>query len=163
MLLFLSCSSLIIWQHVTVTIAHIIETIFSCTKRCYIWIANFTCHMDKASHHLMHEIAVSISRSPQHSWWLAHEKQSSGNWKNLTLIIKCRKCTKKSNNTLQPLLYSCMKRWCFWRASTGLLDKTSHLATFCAWDNSPHLPVTLAHLMRPGIGWNPSCAAGDFT
>ena len=97
MLLFLSCSSLIIWQHVTVTIAHIIETIFSCTKRCYIWIANFTCHMDKASHHLMHEIAVSISRSPQHSWWLAHEKQSSGNWKNLTLIIKCRKCTKKTH------------------------------------------------------------------
>ena len=82
----------------TVTIAHIIETIFSCMKRCYVWGADFTCHMDKASHHLMHEIAVSISWSSQHSWWgllLAHEKQSSGSWKNSTLIIKCRKCTKK--------------------------------------------------------------------
>ena len=48
---------------------------------------------------------------------------------------------------------SCMKRWCLWRASTDLLDKASHLTAFCAWDSSPHLPVTPSQLMRPGIGW----------
>ena len=29
-----------------------------------------------------------------------------------------------------------------------------HLTAFCAWGSSPHLPI----LMRPGIGWNASCA-----
>ena len=48
------------------------------------------------------------------------------------------------------------------RASTGLLNKASHLTAFCAWDSSLHLPVTPAQLMRPGIGWNTSCALGDF-
>jgi len=27
----------------------------------------------------------------------------------------------------------------------------------CAWDSSPHLPVTSPQLMRPGIGRNASC------
>ena len=31
-----------------------------------------------------------------------------------------------------------------------------------AWYGSPHLPVTPAQLMRPGIGQNTSCAVGDF-
>ena len=30
-------------------------------------------------------------------------------------------------------------------------------------NSSPHLPVTLAQLMRPGIGLNVSYAVGDFT
>ena len=33
---------------------------------------------------------------------------------------------------------------------------------FYAWDSSPHLLVTPAQLMRPGISWNISCAVGDF-
>ena len=47
---------------------------------------------------------------------------------------------------------SCMKRKWLWRASTNLLNKASHLTAFCAWDSSPHLPVTLAQLMRLSIG-----------
>ena len=39
----------------------------------------------------------------------------------------------------------------------------SHLTAFCAWHSSPHLQVTPVQLMRPGIGWNTSCAEGDFT
>ena len=35
--------------------------------------------------------------------------------------------------------------------------KGSHLT-----DSSPHLPVTLAQMMRPGIGQNTSCAVGDL-
>ena len=31
------------------------------------------------------------------------------------------------------------------------MDKASHLTAFCAWDCSPHLLVTPAHLMRPGL------------
>ena len=58
---------------------------------------------------------------------------------------------------------SCTKGRCPQRASINLLDKASHLTAFCAWDGSPHLPVTPAQLMRPGIGWNASCAMGDFT
>ena len=33
---------------------------------------------------------------------------------------------------------------------------TSHLNAFCAWDTSPHFPVSPAQLMRPGIGRNAS-------
>ena len=34
------------------------------------------------------------------------------------------------------------------------IDNTSHLTVFLVWDSSPHLPVTLAQLMGPGIGQN---------
>ena len=51
------------------------------------------------------------------------------------------------------------KRWYFWGASTKLLDKASHLTTFCS---SPHLSATPAQLMRPCIDWNMSCPVGDF-
>ena len=57
---------------------------------------------------------------------------------------------------------SCTNRWCFWEASTDLLNKASHLTTFCAWGSSSHLPVTSVQLMRPGIGRNTSGAVGDF-
>ena len=40
--------------------------------------------------------------------------------------------------------------------------KTNHVTVFHAWDNSPHPPVTLAKLMRLGIGRNASCTVGDF-
>ena len=33
----------------------------------------------------------------------------------------------------------------------NLLDNASYLTAFCAWDSSPHLPVTPAQLMRPGM------------
>ena len=33
----------------------------------------------------------------------------------------------------------------------------------CMRYSSPHLPVTPAQLMRPGIGQNVSCTMGDFT
>ena len=47
--------------------------------------------------------------------------------------------------------------------STNFLNKASHLTAFYAWYySSPHLPVTPAQLMRPGIGRNASCAVGDF-
>ena len=47
---------------------------------------------------------------------------------------------------------SCTKRRCFQGASTDLLDKTSHLNTFCVWDSSPHLLVT------PAAWWDwPKC------
>ena len=42
---------------------------------------------------------------------------------------------------------SCTKRRCFRGASIEFLDKASHMTAF-----SPHLPVTPAQLMRPGIG-----------
>ena len=57
---------------------------------------------------------------------------------------------------------SCTKRRWFWAASTDLLVKASILTAFCARDSSPHLPVTPAQLMRPGIGQNVSSAEGDF-
>ena len=41
--------------------------------------------------------------------------------------------------------------------------KTSHVAVFCAWDSSLHLPDTPAQLMKPGIGRSMSYAVGDFT
>ena len=44
-----------------------------------------------------------------------------------------------------------------------LLNKASDLTAFYARYSSPHLPVTPAQLMRPGIGRNASCAVGDFT
>ena len=34
------------------------------------------------------------------------------------------------------------KRRYFRRAATDLLDKARYLTTFCAWNSSPHLPVT---------------------
>ena len=36
------------------------------------------------------------------------------------------------------------------------MEKTSQLTAFYAWDSSPHLTVTSAQLMRPGIGPNTS-------
>ena len=36
------------------------------------------------------------------------------------------------------------------------------LTVYYAQDSGPHLPVTPAQLMRPGIGRNTSCAVGDF-
>ena len=38
----------------------------------------------------------------------------------------------------------------------------SCLTVYYAQDSGPHLPVTPAQLMRPGIGRNTSCAVGDF-
>ena len=35
---------------------------------------------------------------------------------------------------------SCTKRLCLRRVSTNLLDKSSHLTAFCAWDSSPCPP-----------------------
>ena len=49
-----------------------------------------------------------------------------------------------------------------WASATMLLNKAIYLTAFCAWDSSPHLPVTLVQLMRPGIGRNMSCAVCDF-
>ena len=57
---------------------------------------------------------------------------------------------------------SCIKRQCFWGASTDLLDKASHLIVFCPWDSSPYLPVTPAQVIRPGIGRNASCTVGNL-
>ena len=37
----------------------------------------------------------------------------------------------------------------FQGASTDLLEKASHLTAFCAWDSSPHLPVTPSLVPRP--------------
>ena len=56
---------------------------------------------------------------------------------------------------------SCTKRRCFRGASTDLLDKTSHLNTFCAWDSSPHLLVTPIQL-HDETGQNASFTVGDF-
>ena len=49
------------------------------------------------------------------------------------------------------------------RASTDLVDKASDLTVFCRRDSSPHLLVTSAQLIRPGIGRNVSWAVGDLT
>ena len=57
---------------------------------------------------------------------------------------------------------NCTKRQCFWGVSTTFWIRPAILTAFCAWDSSPHLPVTPAQLMRPGIGRNMSCAVGDF-
>ena len=40
------------------------------------------------------------------------------------------------------------------------MEKTSQLTAFYAWDSSPHLTVTSAQLMRPGIG--PNTSAGGW-
>ena len=64
--------------------------------------------------------------------------------------------TTSSRNSLH-------KRHYVQEASTYCIDKFSYPTTFCAWDSSPHLPVTPVQLMRPGIGWNASCTLGDFT
>ena len=37
------------------------------------------------------------------------------------------------------------------KSLTDLLDKASHLAIFCAWDSSPHLPVTPQQCNRCGL------------
>ena len=43
-------------------------------------------------------------------------------------------------------------------ACTSRVGKASHLIAICTKERSPHLPVTPAQLVRPGIGWNASCA-----
>ena len=48
----------------------------------------------------------------------------------------------------------CTKRRNIQWVSTCCMDKASHLTAFCTWDSTPHLPVTPAQLMRPGIGRN---------
>ena len=46
-----------------------------------------------------------------------------------------------------------------WKA---LRNRSSRLTVYYAQDSTPHLPVTPAQLMRPGIGQNASCAVGGF-
>ena len=41
-----------------------------------------------------------------------------------------------------------------WEPSTSNMDKAGHLTVCITLDSSFHLPVTLAQLLRPGIGWN---------
>ena len=43
---------------------------------------------------------------------------------------------------------SCKKRHHVQVTSTSCMDKVSRSTAFCAWDSSPHLPVTPAQLMR---------------
>ena len=45
---------------------------------------------------------------------------------------------------------------CVCRKESIVSESTLHTCS------SPHLPVTPAQLMRPGIGQNVSCAVGDF-
>ena len=43
-----------------------------------------------------------------------------------------------------------------------LCSRTFYLTAFCARDSSPHLPFTLAQLMKPSIGQNMSCTVDNF-
>ena len=48
--------------------------------------------------------------------------------------------------------WTCVEGWAHIRQEMyQILIRPSHLTAFCAWDSSPHLPVTPAQLMRPGI------------
>ena len=61
-----------------------------------------------------------------------------------------------------PSIFQEQHFWCWSYCSRWvLMPMYSHLTAFCACNSSPHLPVTPAQLMRPGIGWNMSCTVGD--
>ena len=59
---------------------------------------------------------------------------------------------------------SCTKRWWFQEASTVFfgIRSATWLHTICAWDSSPHLPITPTQQMRLGIGQIVSWAVDNF-
>ena len=78
-------------------------------------------------------------------------------WGSMITIAMCNLRTKRQFHEEQLQEETVLSRSFY-----HLLDKVSYLTAFSACDNSPHLLVTPAQLMRHGIGWNASCAVGDF-
>ena len=76
-------------------------------------------------------------------------------YEDMQLSLGCMIGSNASSRTKLP--YQC-KYLC--SCSYISVVHARHLTAICVWDSSPHLPVTAAQQIWPGLNWNKLCRVG---